>query len=96
MIHNLSTDVCMRNIGKRWNGERRPVLIHVPGSHKRLALRKCIMCASTMGVHVQRGTRRTKGMRKRDEKSDSCAAKKGAKKLVNSNCAKILVKESSD
>jgi hypothetical protein len=37
-----------------------------------------------------------KGMRKRDEKLDSCAAKKGAKKLVNSDCAKILDKESSD
>ena len=31
-----------------------------------------------------------KGMRKRDEKLDSCAAKKGAKKLVSSNFAKIL------
>jgi hypothetical protein len=35
-------------------------------------------------------------MRKRDEKSNSCAAKKGAKKLVSSNYAKILDKESSD
>jgi hypothetical protein len=31
-----------------------------------------------------------KGTRKWDEKSDSRAAKKGAKKLVNSNFAKIL------
>ncbi len=35
-------------------------------------------------------------MRKRDEKSDSHAAKKGAKKLVSSDYAKILDKESSD
>jgi hypothetical protein len=33
---------------------------------------------------------------KRDEKSESRAAKKGAKKLVSSNCAKILVTESSN
>jgi hypothetical protein len=35
-------------------------------------------------------------MRKRDEKLDSRAAKKDAKKLVSSNHAKILGKESSD
>jgi hypothetical protein len=54
------------------------------------------MCARNMGAHVQRGTWRTKGMRKQDEKLDSCAAKKGAKKLVSSNHAKILDKESSN
>jgi hypothetical protein len=81
---------------KRRNGERIPVQILVPGSHKRLASRKCTMCAKNMEVHVQRGTQRTKGMRKRDEKSDSRAAKKGAKKLVSSNYAKILEKESSN
>jgi hypothetical protein len=32
-----------------------------------------------------------KGMRKWDEKLDSLAAKKGTKKLVSSNCTKILV-----
>jgi hypothetical protein len=35
----------------------------------------------------------TKGMRKRDKKSNSRAAEKGAKKLVSSNCAKILEKK---
>jgi hypothetical protein len=35
-------------------------------------------------------------MRKWDEKLDSRAAKKGAKKLVSSNYAKILDKESSN
>jgi hypothetical protein len=33
---------------------------------------------------------------KRDEKSDSCAAEKGAKKLVGSDFVKILEYESSD
>ncbi len=73
-----------------------PVLILVPGSHEHLASRKCIMCARNMGVHVRCGTRRTKGIRKWDEKSDSHAAEKGAKKLVSSNHAKILDKESSN
>ncbi len=36
----------------------------------------------------------TKGMRKWDKKLDSCAAEKGVKKLVSSNCTKILEKES--
>ncbi len=54
------------------------------------------MCARNMGAHVQRGTWRTKGIKKQDEKSDSRSAKKGAKKLVTSNCAIILEKESSD
>jgi hypothetical protein len=35
-------------------------------------------------------------MRKQDEKSDSCAAEKGMKKLGSSGCTKILGKESSD
>jgi hypothetical protein len=96
MICNRPTDVCMRNLWQRRNGERKPVLILVPGSHERLASRKRIMCARNMGVHVQRGTQRTKGIKKRDEKSDSHAAEKVLKKLVSSNCTKILEKESSD
>ncbi len=32
----------------------------------------------------------TKGMRKQDKKLDSHAAEKGAKKLVSSDCVKIL------
>jgi hypothetical protein len=35
-------------------------------------------------------------MRKQYRKLDSHAAKKGAKKLVSSNCAKILEEESSN
>ena len=37
-----------------------------------------------------------KGTKKWDEKSDSCAAKKGAKKIVSSDFAKILEYESSN
>jgi hypothetical protein len=49
------------------------------------------MCARNMGAHVQHQD--TKGMRKLDKKLDSHAAKKGAKKLVSSDCAKILEKK---
>ncbi len=42
--------------GKSWNGERKPVLILVPGSRKHLASKKCMMCAKNMGVHVQRSS----------------------------------------
>ena len=51
------------------------------------------MCAKKMGAHVQRGTRRTKGIKKRDEKLDSHAAKKGTKKLVSSASAKYKKKK---
>jgi hypothetical protein len=37
-----------------------------------------------------------KGMINRDKKSDSRAAKKDVKKLVSSDCAKILEKESNN
>ncbi len=80
--------------GKRQNGERKLVLILVPGSRKCLASRKGVMCARNMGAHIRHQI--TKGMRKWDKKLDSCAAKKGLKKLVSSNCAKILEKASSN
>ncbi len=39
---------------KRWNMERKPVLILVPGSRKYLASRKRMMCVKNVGAHVQR------------------------------------------
>ncbi len=50
--------------GERWNEERKPVLILVPGSHEHLASRKCIMYARNMGAHVRHSTRGTKGIKK--------------------------------
>jgi hypothetical protein len=43
-----------------------------------------------MGVHVQHTSSQCQGYEKWDEKSDSRAAEKGAKKLVSSDFAKIL------
>jgi hypothetical protein len=62
MIRVLPTDVCTRNLCKeRQNGERKPVLLLVPGTHKRLTLRKRVMCARNLGAHKQRSIRSTKG-----------------------------------
>ncbi len=44
----------------------------------------------TGGAHVQSTSSECQWYEKRDEKLDSCAAKKGTKKLVSSNFAKIL------
>ncbi len=49
--------------GERRNGERKPVLILVPGSHEHLALRKRIMCARNMGAHVRHGIWSKKGIK---------------------------------
>ncbi len=51
------------------------------------------MCARNMGLHVRRGTQRTKGIKKQDEKLGSRTAEKGVKKLVSSACTKILEKK---
>jgi hypothetical protein len=72
-----------------------PVLTLVPGSHERLTSRKRVMCARNMGAHVRRSIQSTKGI-KRDKKLESRTTKKGAKKLVSSDVAKILEKESSN
>ncbi len=82
--------------GKRRNRERKLVLILVPGYHEHLASIKRIMCARNMGAHVRCGTRKNKGIKKQDKRLDSRAAKKGPKKLVSSDCMKILENESSD
>ncbi len=43
-----------------------------------------------MGAHVRCTSLECQGYKKRDEKSDFCAAKKGAKKLLSSDFAKLL------
>jgi hypothetical protein len=64
MICNRPTDVCMRNLQKeRQNKERMTVLILVLGLHEHLTLRKRVMCARNMGVHVQGSIRSTKGIK---------------------------------
>jgi hypothetical protein len=47
-------------------------------------------CARNMGVHVKCTSLECQWYEKRDEKSDSRAAEKGAKKLLSSDFAKIL------
>jgi hypothetical protein len=63
MICNPLMHVCMRNLWRKAEQGKKPVLILVPGSHERLASRKRIMCARNMGAHVQRGIWSTKGIK---------------------------------
>ncbi len=56
MIHNRLMDVCMRNIWRKAERGKKPVLVLVTGFHTHLALRTRGMCAKNMGVHVQRST----------------------------------------
>jgi hypothetical protein len=95
MICKLPMDVCMRNLRRKAEGDT------CTNSCTRFPRASCFkkkhhVCQEYGGACTtwfsenQRYT-------KRDEKSDSCAAKtKGAKKLVSSTSAKILEKESSD
>jgi hypothetical protein len=72
------------------------VLILVPGSHKRLASRKHVMCAKNMEARIKCSTLEYQRYEKIGREIASRAAKKGVTKLVSSNCAKILEKESSE
>ncbi len=76
--------------GKRWKGENSPVPRLLPASTSVLLWETHAFCARNMGVHVQGTSSECQWYEKRDKKSDSCAAKKGTKKLVSSNFAKIL------
>jgi hypothetical protein len=87
----------MRNLCReRQNRERKPVLTLVPGTHERLTLRKRIMCASNLGAHVRRSIRSTKGKNGMRNNWSPAQPRKVQKKLVSSNVAKILGKESSN
>ena len=90
MIRNHPTDIRMRNLRQKVDMGKKPVLILVPGSRKRLAFKKGIMCAKNMGAHVQCTTLESQRYEKTGREIDSPAAKKGVKKLVSSNCAKII------
>ncbi len=97
MICDPPMDVSTRNLHKeRQNGERMPVLIWVPGSHKRLTSRNHVTCSRNIWGHMYDMVSRVQKVWKWDKKVESRATEKGAKKLVSSNVAKILEKESSD
>ena len=83
--------------GKRRKRENSPVVrlpYQVPTSV--LLQETHAFCARNMGVHVQCTSLECQGYKKRDEKLDSCAAEKGAKKFVSSDLAKIIEYESSN
>jgi hypothetical protein len=55
----------------------------------------CKKSRATLLVGCDNAPGSAQGLKKRDEKLDSRAAEKGAKKLVCSDCVKILDQESS-
>ncbi len=90
MIHARQSTFTPETFGKRQKGERSPVVSLLPGSHECLALRNPrILCQKNGGAYNVLAWS-AKSMKKGDKKSDSCAAKKGVKKLVISVLVKIL------
>jgi hypothetical protein len=75
-------------LAKGGKGEIHPMSILLQETHT--------FCARNMGMHVRLTSSECQWYEKWDEKSDSRAAEKGAKKLVSSDFAKILEYESSD
>jgi hypothetical protein len=63
MICDFLMNVRMRNLQRKAERERKPVLFLVPGSHERLTSKKRVMCARNMGAHVQRGIQSTKSIK---------------------------------
>jgi hypothetical protein len=91
MICVRPTDICTRNL---WQKAKR---VKITGSESttRFLQATCFeeltrSVPEIWGCMYDVLPRSAKGMRKWDKKSDSCAAEKGAKKLVSSNFAKIL------
>jgi hypothetical protein len=82
IIHVRPTDVHTRNLRRK--------------AESVLLLETHAFCAKNMGAHIKCTSLECQRYEKRDEKLDFCAAKKGAKKLVSSNFAKILEFGSSD
>ncbi len=68
--------------GRKGKIHRAPMSILLQGTNA--------FCARNMGAHVQCTSLECQWYEKRDKKSDSRAAEKGAKKLVSSDFAKIL------
>jgi hypothetical protein len=91
MIHICPTGVCARNLRRKVERGK------ITSSEFTTRFRQ-VSCfkkparsePETWGHMYNVPPQSAKGMRKRDEKSDSCAAEKGVKKLVSSNFAKIL------
>ncbi len=77
MICDRPRAVCMRNL---WQKAERETGTNscTRCSNEGLASRKRVICARNIGTHVRRGTQRTKGIKKRDEKLGSRTAEKGA------------------
>ncbi len=94
MIRKLPTDIRMRNLWQKAKWETGT------NSCTRFPRASCFkkmrhVCQKYGGACMTWYSENLR-YKKRDEKLDSCAAEKGAKKLVSSASAKILEKESSN
>jgi hypothetical protein len=86
----------MRNLWQKAEGDKSLVVSLLPGSYERLASRNPrILCQKYMGAHVAHTSLECQRYKKRDEKLDSRAVEKQAKKSVSSVFAKILKKSSN-
>ncbi len=94
MICDCLTDVCMRNLrrkAERGNNTGTNPYTRFPRAS--CFKKTCHVCQKYGGTCTTWYLENQR-YKKQDEKLDSRAAKKGAMKLVSSDCAKILEKES--
>ncbi len=64
MICNCPTDICMRNLRQKAEWGKKTGTNSCTRFPRASCFKKCVMCVRNMGAHVQRGTRRTKGIKK--------------------------------
>ncbi len=91
MIHVCPMDICTRNLCQK--AERGKKTCAEPSTRfPRASSFEKLACSvpETWGCTYNILPQNAKGMRKQDDKSDSRAAKKGAKIFITSNFVKIL------
>jgi hypothetical protein len=90
-------DVCTKNLWQKAERGKITGSGSLPGFQRASCFEKPMHSVTEIWGHMYDILAQSaKGTKKWDEKSDSRAAKKGAKKLVSSNFSKILEYESSD
>ncbi len=91
MIRDCPTDICTRNLRHKAKMGNKPSTEPTTRVLWTVCFEKTTQCVpETQGHTYNVLPPSAQVMRKLDKKLDSCAAKKGVKKLVCSDCAKIL------
>ncbi len=94
MICKLPMDICKRSL--RWKAEQEIGTKSCTRFPRASCFKKTRHVCQKYGGAYRTWYSEYQRYKKWDKKLDSCAAEKGAKKLVSSNCAKILEKEISN